>query len=183
SEAKLNSWLPIQHFQAEFDSLRPFSYPNTDVFLLCFNVMLPSTLRSITDHWIPEITRSSPNTPNCYSIPVLHIHELIVSVILVGTQSDLRSNMRLVVELCRRGEQPVNESKARLLADEFGADYVECSALTQSNLKEVFDAAILAALRGKSAQIPMQRICHKDEKKSKFREGIRRIVTFTKRLI
>uniref|UniRef100_A0A0M3I5B4 Rho-related GTP-binding protein RhoU n=1 Tax=Ascaris lumbricoides TaxID=6252 RepID=A0A0M3I5B4_ASCLU len=55
--------------QAEFDSLRPFSYPDTDVFLLCFNVMVPSTLRSITDHWLPEITRSSPNTP---SMPFLN---------------------------------------------------------------------------------------------------------------
>ncbi|VDM36896.1 unnamed protein product [Toxocara canis] len=50
--------------QAEFDSLRPFSYPDTDVFLLCFNVMLPSTLRSITEHWLPEISKSSPNTPS-----------------------------------------------------------------------------------------------------------------------
>ncbi|KHN82343.1 Rho-related GTP-binding protein RhoU [Toxocara canis] len=152
--------------QAEFDSLRPFSYPDTDVFLLCFNVMLPSTLRSITEHWLPEISKSSPNTP----------------IIIVGTQSDLRSNIRFVIELCKKGEQPVSESKARMLAEELSADYIECSALTQLNLKQVFDAAILAALRGKS-QLSLQRFCPKEDKKSKIREGFRRIVTFTKRLI
>lgn len=153
--------------QAEFDSLRPFSYPDTDVFLLCFNVMLPSTLRSITDHWLPEITRSSPNTP----------------IILVGTQSDLRSNIGLVIDLCKSGEQPVSESKARMLAEELYADYLECSALTQLNLKEVFDAAILTALRGKLPPSNKRTYSKDGKKSSKIREGFRRIVTFTKRLI
>ncbi|KAM3716366.1 Rho-related GTP-binding protein RhoU [Dirofilaria immitis] len=121
--------------KARFDSLRPFTYPDTDVFLLCFNVMLPSTLRSITDHWIPEINKTVPNAP----------------VILVGTQSDLRANVSLVIDLCKNGEQPVSESKARMLSEDLCTDYLECSALTQHNLKEVFDAAILTALRSKSS--------------------------------
>lgn len=58
-------------------------------------------------------------------------------VILVGTQSDLRANVSLVIDLCKNGEQPVSESKARLLSEELAADYLECSALTQHNLKEV----------------------------------------------
>lgn len=153
--------------QAGFDSLRPFTYPDTDVFLLCFNVMLPRTLRSITDHWIPEISKIVPNAP----------------IILVGTQSDLRANVSLVIDLCKNGEQPVSESKARLLSEEMAADYLECSALTQHNLKEVFDAAILTALRSKAMIIP-QMIGGKEEKKpSKMKQRLRRIVTFTKRLL
>ncbi|VDN08586.1 unnamed protein product [Thelazia callipaeda] len=167
-----------------FDSLRPFTYPDTDVFLLCFNVMLPSTLRSITDHWIPEINKTVPNTP----------------LILVGTQSDLRANVSLVIDLCKNGEQPVSETKARMLSEELSADYLECSALTQQNLKEVFDAAILTALRRK-ASIPCQaKITNtvrcsrepcgilmngndRDEKKSsKIKQGFKRIVTLTKKL-
>ncbi|VDK75099.1 unnamed protein product [Litomosoides sigmodontis] len=178
--------------KARFDSLRPFTYPNTDVFLLCFNVMLPSTLRSITEHWIPEINKTVPNAP----------------VILVGTQSDLRANVSLVIDLCKNGEQPVSESKARMLSEDLCTDYLECSALTQQNLKEVFDAAILAALRSKSSVTTtsyatkitnMIRLTReprsvlsngnsgsneRDEKKSsRIRQGFKRIVTLTKRLL
>ncbi|VDN17856.1 unnamed protein product [Gongylonema pulchrum] len=162
---------------AGFDSLRPFTYPDTDVFLLCFNVMLPSTLRSITNHWIPEINKTVPNTPGMFQI--------------------------LVIDLCKNGEQPVSESKARILSEELSADYLECSALTQHNLKEVFDAAILTALRSKAsnaatacstanADVPLSRGIRgllsnesdRDEKKSsRIRQGIKRIVTFTKRLL
>uniref|UniRef100_A0A1I7ZHY5 Rho-related GTP-binding protein RhoU n=1 Tax=Steinernema glaseri TaxID=37863 RepID=A0A1I7ZHY5_9BILA len=146
--------------QSEFDSLRPFSYPDSDVFLLCFNVMRPASLRSIANHWIPEISRSSPNAP----------------VILVGTHSDLRTNMDELMKLSRAGERPVSESKGRMLAEELNSDYIECSALTQHNLKEVFDRAIIVALGGKS-QTPAP----KAEKKSSFTEGFRRLLSMTKK--
>lgn len=125
-----------------------------------------------------------------------------IAVILVGTQSDLRANVSLVIDLCKNGEQPVSELKARMLSEELCADYLECSALTQQNLKEVFDAAILTALRSKASStttatyttnpLSMSRGLRgflssgndRDEKKSsKFRQGFKRIVTFTKRLL
>ncbi|KAK0411369.1 hypothetical protein QR680_005620 [Steinernema hermaphroditum] len=149
--------------QSEFDSLRPFSYPDSDVFLLCFNVMRPASLRSIADHWIPEISRSSPNTP----------------VILVGTHSDLRTNVNELMKLSRVGERPVPESKGRMLAEELHSDYIECSALTQHNLKEVFDRAIIAALSGKT----QTRATKTSEKKSSFTEGFRRLISMTKKLL
>ena len=30
-----------------FDTLRPLVYPNTDVFLLCFSVVMPSTFQNV----------------------------------------------------------------------------------------------------------------------------------------
>ena len=102
-------------------------------------------------------------------------------VILVGTQCDLRSNVSLVIDLCKNGERPITELKARMLAGELHADYLECSALTQYNLKQVFDAAILIALKGKL--LPSSEPTTKERKKSKIREGFRRFVTFTKRLV
>lgn len=132
---------------------------------------------------------------------------LSISVILVGTQSDLRANVSLVIDLCKNGEQPVSESKARMLSEDLCTDYLECSALTQQNLKEVFDAAILTALRSKSSNSTtsyatkitnMIRLTReprsifsngnssseRDEKKSsRIRQGFKRIVTLTKRLL
>ena len=53
----------------------------------------------------------------------------------------------MLIELARYGEKPVGELEAIRLADRLGArTYVESSALTQRNLKEVFDEAIVAAL-------------------------------------
>ena len=33
--------------QDDFDTLRPLVYPNTDVFLLCFSVVMPSTFQNV----------------------------------------------------------------------------------------------------------------------------------------
>lgn len=68
-------------------------------------------------------------------------------MILVGTQCDLRNDVKVLIQLANYNERPVSEQEARNLASRIGAlNYIECSALTQKNLKEVFDAAILAAM-------------------------------------
>lgn len=55
--------------------------------------------------------------------------------------------MKVLIELAHYNDKPVSEQEARQKAHDLGAlDYIECSALTQKNLKEVFDTAILAAL-------------------------------------
>ncbi len=49
--------------QAEYDRLRPLSYPGTDVFLVCFSIASPSSYESITAKWIPEIKEHCPTVP------------------------------------------------------------------------------------------------------------------------
>lgn len=118
--------------QDDFDSLIPLCYPGTDVFLLCFSVVSPTSFYNIRDKWLPEIRRHCPRAP----------------VVLVGTQCDLRTNVKVLIELDSYREQPVHENAAKHLAQQIGAVcYLESSALTQKNLKEVFDTAILVALQ------------------------------------
>ncbi|XP_045186145.1 cell division control protein 42 homolog [Mercenaria mercenaria] len=117
--------------QDDFDTLRPLCYPETNVFMLCFSVMCPTSFHNVIDKWAPEIRRHCPDAP----------------IILVGTQCDLRNDVKVLIELAHYNEKPVSEDEAKKLAEEIGAiDYVECSALTQKNLKEVFDLAILSSL-------------------------------------
>ncbi|XP_073405356.1 rho-related GTP-binding protein RhoU-like [Dendrobates tinctorius] len=118
--------------QDEFDKLRHFCYPKTDVVILCFSVVSPSSFQNISEKWISEIQTHCPNVP----------------LILVGTQCDLREDVKVLIQLARYREKPVPPSSARALAEKIGAvAYVECSALTQKNLKDVFDTAILSGIR------------------------------------
>ncbi|XP_013786665.2 cell division control protein 42 homolog [Limulus polyphemus] len=124
--------------QDDFNSLRPLCYPHTQVFLLCFSVMRPTSFFNLRDRWLPEIRHFSPQA----------------TVILVGTQCDLRFNVKTLLELAQYGEQPVPVHEARQLAQRTGAlAYLECSALTKENVKEVFDTAILAGLRNNRQDI------------------------------
>ncbi|KAL7073560.1 hypothetical protein ACQ4LE_007290 [Meloidogyne hapla] len=108
--------------RSEFDTIRPLGYADASVFLLCFNVAKISTLRSATQRWLPEIRALAPSAP----------------IILVGTQSDQRMNTR-------RGEA-IEPGVMGQLAARLQLHWLECSAVTQQNLKEVFDLAILHAL-------------------------------------
>ncbi|XP_073762398.1 rho-related GTP-binding protein RhoU isoform X2 [Danio rerio] len=121
-----------QSLNDDFDRLRPLCYRDADVFLLCYSVVLPSSFRSVTDRWAPEINRICPGVP----------------IILVGTQCDLLEDVQVLIRLAEGQEKPVSQEDARLCARSIGAvTFAECSALTQKNLKEVFDAAILASMK------------------------------------
>uniref|UniRef100_A0A914KVS1 Ras-related C3 botulinum toxin substrate 1 n=1 Tax=Meloidogyne incognita TaxID=6306 RepID=A0A914KVS1_MELIC len=41
--------------QEDYDRLRPLSYPQTDVFILCFSVVSPVSFDNVITKWIPEI--------------------------------------------------------------------------------------------------------------------------------
>ena len=41
--------------QEDYDRLRPLSYPETDVFLVCFSVVSPSSFENVKEKWYPEI--------------------------------------------------------------------------------------------------------------------------------
>ncbi|XP_062324124.1 rho-related GTP-binding protein RhoV [Osmerus eperlanus] len=121
--------------QEEFDSFRSLSYSQTDVFILCFSVVNPTSFHNVTKKWIPEIRACNRSSP----------------IILVGTQSDLLLDVNVLINLDRCKVKPVLSSRAQSMADKIrAADYVECSSLTQKNLKEAFDAAIFAGIKHKT---------------------------------
>ncbi|KAM6272516.1 rho-related GTP-binding protein RhoU [Spheniscus humboldti] len=136
--------------QDEFDKLRPLCYTNTDIFLLCFSVVSPSSFQNVSEKWVPEIRCHCPKAP----------------IILVGTQSDLREDVKVLIELDKCKEKPVSEEAAKLCAEEIkAASYIECSALTQKNLKEVFDAAIVAGIQySDTQQQPKKAKCRTPDK-------------------
>ncbi|KAJ7131522.1 small GTPase Cdc42 [Mycena crocata] len=110
------------------DRLRPLSYPETDVFLVCFPVTSPASFENIGEKWFPELYHHSPGVPR-----------LIVAQI--DLRDDSQSGRQKQLPVCITHEQ------GEWLVRELGAEkYVECSALTQKGLKDVFNEAFLAAL-------------------------------------
>ena len=63
-----------------------------------------------------------------------------VPFILVGLQSDLRSDPLTLEKLETAKKKPVTRKEAMDMAKEIGAEsYFECSALLQVGLKEIFE--------------------------------------------
>lgn len=130
--------------QEDYDRLRPLSYPQTDVFLICFSIVSPPSFDNVTTKWYPEIEHHAPNVP----------------IILVGTKLDLREDPATRDALKAKRMEPINWEKANEVRKAIGAvKYVECSALTQRGLKTVFDEAIRAVLSPKLPPKKKERKC------------------------
>lgn len=49
--------------QEDYDRLRPLSYPQTDVFLVCFSVTSPASFENVKEKWFPEVHHHCPGVP------------------------------------------------------------------------------------------------------------------------
>jgi Ras-related C3 botulinum toxin substrate 1 len=96
----------------------------------------PASFENVKAKWYPEVTHHCPSTP----------------LILVGTKLDLRDDKNTIDKLASKGLSPISFQMGQQMAKEIGAvKYLECSALTQKGLKNVFDEAIRAVLQPKVA--------------------------------
>lgn len=122
--------------QEDYDRLRPLSYPETDCFLLGFSVDSPDAFHNITARWIPEIQHHCPTVP----------------FLIVGLKSDLRDDKETIEKMKKKSLSPVSKEAGIALAEKVGAyAYVECSALTQAGVKNVFDQVAYCILQESKA--------------------------------
>ncbi|CAB4381176.1 unnamed protein product [Rhizophagus irregularis] len=91
----------------------------------------PPSFENVRGKWYPEITHHAPNIP----------------IILVGTKLDLREDKETILKLRQKAQSPITYPQGLQMAKDIQAvKYLECSALTQKGLKNVFDEAIRAVL-------------------------------------
>ncbi|KAL6073848.1 Rho GTPase [Balamuthia mandrillaris] len=123
--------------QEEYDKLRHLSYPETDIFLVCFSVVDPDSFSNVSSRWVKELRE------HCASTPIL----------LVGTKVDLRGDSATVSGLASQGKKVITTAEgSKLAADIRAVKYVECSALTQQGVKTVFDEALRCVIRGRGGK-------------------------------
>eukprot|EP01136_Pigoraptor_vietnamica_P015498 Opistho-1_new@58733 len=83
--------------QEDYDRLRPLSYPDTNVVLMCFAIDSPDSLENIKEKWVPEVRHFCPNVP----------------FVLVGCKKDLRNDPNTIKELAKMKQAPVTEQEVR----------------------------------------------------------------------
>uniref|UniRef100_A0A452TJ41 Rho-related GTP-binding protein RhoG n=1 Tax=Ursus maritimus TaxID=29073 RepID=A0A452TJ41_URSMA len=117
--------------QEEYDRLRTLSYPQTNVFVICFSIASPPSYENVRHKWHPEVCHHCPDVP----------------ILLVGTKKDLRAQPDTLRRLKEQGQAPITPQQGQALAKQIHAvRYLECSALQQDGVKEVFAEAVRAVL-------------------------------------
>eukprot|EP00092_Neocalanus_flemingeri_P038466 GFUD01041876.1.p1 GENE.GFUD01041876.1~~GFUD01041876.1.p1 ORF type:complete len:223 (+),score=57.60 GFUD01041876.1:58-669(+) len=115
----------------DYHRLRPLSYPQTDVFLICFSLVSPDSFENIREMWYPEVKHHCPKVPT----------------ILVGNKLDLREDRETIHSMAEEQSAPITYLQGLAMAKDVGAlEYLECSALTKKGVDTVFEKAIKAVL-------------------------------------
>lgn len=112
--------------QEDYDRLRPLSYTDTDVVLVCYCLTRPETLKNVDLRWRQEVRHFCPETP----------------VILVGTKCDLKET-----------EGSCSALDVQNAARAIGAiASLECSALTRAGVNTVFETASREVTKKRATQ-------------------------------
>eukprot|EP00052_Salpingoeca_macrocollata_P014294 m.112100 g.112100 ORF g.112100 m.112100 type:complete len:616 (+) comp19261_c0_seq12:72-1919(+) len=108
--------------QEDYDRLRPLSYPQTDVFVLCYDVSRPASLSNVREKWYPEAVHYCPDA----------------RFVLLGLKSDLE-------------QQVSDEEIQRVAVAVRAAGTLIISSLQQTNVDRL-TALICGAFRAASAR-------------------------------
>jgi len=112
--------------QEAYEVIRPLAYKDADVVLICYATDSPESLRNVTQMWVEEIRHYCPNTP----------------ILLIATKSDLK-----------KAETAVSFEEGKKVGTQVSArEVIECSALENINIQDVFTRAARIALTEKKAK-------------------------------
>lgn len=116
--------------QEDYAHIRPLSYQDAQVFLVCFSVDNRDSFENVQAKWIPEMKNFCPKVP----------------FVLVGCKTDLRDDSETLKKLQQKHMEIVRTDEGQALGDRIQAfQYVECSAKSRSNVTLVFEAAVRAS--------------------------------------
>ncbi|XP_003965578.1 rho-related GTP-binding protein RhoF [Takifugu rubripes] len=112
--------------QEDYDRLRPLSYQEANLVLVCFDVTNPTSFDNVLIKWFPEVRHFCRDTP----------------VILIGCKTDLRTDKECIRKLKATDQAPITYIQGEDTRQQMNAElYLECSAKYQENVEEIFREA------------------------------------------
>ncbi|XP_011926608.1 rho-related GTP-binding protein RhoF isoform X1 [Macaca nemestrina] len=132
--------------QEDYDRLRPLSYQNTHLVLICYDVMNPTSYDNVLIKWFPEVTHF------CRGIPM----------VLIGCKTDLRKDKEQLRKLRAAQLEPITYMQGLSACEQIRAAlYLECSAKFRENVEDVFREAAKVALSAlkKAQRHKKHRLC------------------------
>lgn len=127
--------------QEGYDRLRPLSYLNTDVLLVCYSIISETSLINIVEKWLPEVTHYCPNVP----------------YLIVGLKYDLLNDDKIMARIHEYNSSHHLLTKERvdqyLISNNIETNrHIVASALTGYNIDEIFNTAVNIALENHQLQ-------------------------------
>ncbi|XP_059844183.1 rho-related GTP-binding protein RhoF isoform X1 [Hypanus sabinus] len=117
--------------QEDYDRLRPLSYQDTNVILICYDVTNPTSFENVRIKWVPEVNHF------CQEVPIL----------LIGCKTDLRMDKERLRRLRAAQQEPITYNQGEETAHQIKAVmYLECSAKFRENIEDIFKEASIVAL-------------------------------------
>lgn len=124
--------------QDDYDRLRPLSYQNADLILVCYDVTNPTSYENVIIKWYPEVSHF------CRDVPM----------ILIGCKTDLRKDKEKMRKLRAVEQEPITYIQGEETQKQMNAAlYLECSAKYRENVEDIFkEAAKLALMSRRKAR-------------------------------
>ncbi|XP_013986170.1 rho-related GTP-binding protein RhoF isoform X2 [Salmo salar] len=117
--------------QDDYDRLRPLSYQNANLVLVCYDVTNPTSFENVLIKWYPEVNHF------CRDVPV----------ILIGCKTDLRKDKERTRRLKAMDQAPITYIQGEDTRRHMSAElYLECSAKYRENVEDIFREATKKAL-------------------------------------
>lgn len=120
-----------------YDRVRPLSYSDADLVLVCFSVADPDTMENVVSKWYGEVREHCPTQP----------------IILVGCKTDQRTDMDFAAKLARKKQSMVTYDQGLKTAKHIGAlVYSETSSKnSHRSVCDVIEVAALSSAGNKSS--------------------------------
>ncbi|KAL5007523.1 hypothetical protein ScPMuIL_016329 [Solemya velum] len=120
-----------------YDRVRPLSYTDADLVVICFSVADPDSMANVVTKWFPEVREYCPVQP----------------VLLVGCKTDLRNDMETISTLSKKDLTLTSYDQGLKTAKTVGAlVYSETSTKTSHrSVRDVMEVAALSSAGNKSS--------------------------------
>jgi len=121
--------------QEEYDNIRTMNYPGTDCVIICYSVESRTSFKNIETKWLPELEKYCQGAVRIFA----------------GLKCDLLEDPEVLKKIEARGETPVTVEDGEQLTSKLGGQaHFRVSAMSGTNVNELFINAMQVTVRGKS---------------------------------